>query len=1101
MEKIVLKNIFLLNWYGFAGAGVTIPVDEDLTFITGKNESGKSTILDAFKYAFIGDTEFNKSSGTAKRDLKSYTRCLLDPTNNTYARPAEKYPTVYTHIAMEYQDRLNKKNMVLGIVIETSPGNDITPIRYKIDNATIKDMEFTYMDGYKKVPYSAKKLCEKYHVPQMQVADGLKVFMDAVGLRLSKNYRDDYKRKLRNMMTYKAESRIPEFMKKFVLEEKSVDFKKLKDSKKNIDQLNEDLKNIREEISILDNILKYYNEYENISARLLMDDVKDAYEQILISQHMKEDKEKDLERNDLRISEIKELLPDKEAEKQERFAELTDAQQHLKEIDGQKAIEDEKQKKNRLEQALGAVSKEKDKLHGFQSVVNGILEKHYLDDDEIDEDILSDLEGRKHDVSSKQYAVSVLKEKLESYAQKLDKERGAFDYQLKTCDDKISLLNRRLQTLNKNQINYSNVGEQAALIREINREFERFHIDSAARMACEFVLDIDDAWQNSIESFLNRHRYAIIVEPEYFDIADGILNKSNHKHVELVRTKALCSRELEVYEDAVIHKLKINNPTAKKYFEFWLGRIHAVSNDKVADYDSALSKEGKISRSMAVSYLDFGKLREYCLGLSAVEKTRKIVENDLARERDKEKALLEQIKKNNILRQDLSEYLKSFKDYLYDSAYKLADLQKEITEISQKIQDLQAALKDNKEYITLSARVSEAESNYRQIEQQIKALNEESIRLKSDNKYLCETLKKLEESLQEKEAAIDGMKNEHPEQIDAALEECRRYNYLTIKESKRAVETHARDERRKRELEGTSIPTEQGKYNSRKDPAEYLPVGVENEAEYRKRRKKIQIDDLDTLLTKMKEQTRKYELIFKNDFCTKVYQAAQEALHVTAEINKELRKLSFSTKYEFDIHLLHDGSDYAKILEFSEYLEKTNPKDISQMTLPGIYGYSSSEMDDMEKGIIEIINRLSSKADEDEEILRFSDYRNYLQYEIKISNEDIPDGKLSKQIGYNSGAATQIPYLLILAASLSMFYNQRENCSRLVFIDEPFEKMEDDNIKKMLEFFKQQNFQVILCAPNNKMDSIGSECNTIVPVSKQRKDCMIIGEVKFNGNS
>lgn len=121
-----------------------------------------------------------------------------------------------------------------------------------------------------------------------------------------------------------------------------------------------------------------------------------------------------------------------------------------------------------------------------------------------------------------------------------------------------------------------------------------------------------------------------------------------------------------------------------------------------------------------------------------------------------------------------------------------------------------------------------------------------------------------------------------------------------------------------------------------------------------------------------------------------------------------------------------------------------------------------------------------------------------MQYEITISNEDIPDGKLSRQIGYNSGAATQIPYLLILAASLSMFYNQRDNCSRLIFIDEPFEKMSDDNIKKMLEFFKQQNFQVILCAPSNKMDSIGSECNTIVPVLKIRNEKMLIGKVQFN---
>ena len=60
MAKIALTNIYLVNWYGFVNT--KIPVGKDLTLITGENECGKSTILDAVKYAFTGDSEFNKSS-------------------------------------------------------------------------------------------------------------------------------------------------------------------------------------------------------------------------------------------------------------------------------------------------------------------------------------------------------------------------------------------------------------------------------------------------------------------------------------------------------------------------------------------------------------------------------------------------------------------------------------------------------------------------------------------------------------------------------------------------------------------------------------------------------------------------------------------------------------------------------------------------------------------------------------------------------------------------------------------------------------------------------------------------------------------------------
>lgn len=120
-----------------------------------------------------------------------------------------------------------------------------------------------------------------------------------------------------------------------------------------------------------------------------------------------------------------------------------------------------------------------------------------------------------------------------------------------------------------------------------------------------------------------------------------------------------------------------------------------------------------------------------------------------------------------------------------------------------------------------------------------------------------------------------------------------------------------------------------------------------------------------------------------------------------------------------------------------------------------------------------------------------------MSYEIIVNNQDIKDGKLSKQAGYNSGAGTQIPYTLILSAALSMLYNARVNSTRLIFIDESFEKMSDHNIKRMLDFFKNQNFQVIFCAPPNKTDSIGYECDAIIPVIKIKNENMQIGSVQF----
>ena len=128
MSKIVLRNVQLINWYGFTNT--VVPVAENLTLISGENECGKSTILDAIKYAYTGDTQFNKATsgyntGVGKRNLISYTRCLVDASAGVYARPAEKIPVVYTHIALEYYDQINEKSFVLGVIIETA----VTDIR------------------------------------------------------------------------------------------------------------------------------------------------------------------------------------------------------------------------------------------------------------------------------------------------------------------------------------------------------------------------------------------------------------------------------------------------------------------------------------------------------------------------------------------------------------------------------------------------------------------------------------------------------------------------------------------------------------------------------------------------------------------------------------------------------------------------------------------------------------------------------------------------------------------------------------------------------------------------------------------------------------
>ncbi len=116
------------------------------------------------------------------------------------------------------------------------------------------------------------------------------------------------------------------------------------------------------------------------------------------------------------------------------------------------------------------------------------------------------------------------------------------------------------------------------------------------------------------------------MEPEWFDIADQVLDRSSHKYVELVNTRLLAGKKVKHYEDAVVNKLLIKNEIAQKYFDYWLGGIHAVPEEQVPRYENAMSRSGKLARNMAVTYINTRKNKTFCLGQEAIELNRKHAE-------------------------------------------------------------------------------------------------------------------------------------------------------------------------------------------------------------------------------------------------------------------------------------------------------------------------------------------------------------------------------------------------------------------------------------------------------------------------------------------
>ena len=1112
---ILLKKLRLINWYGFVNE--TAPIGF-FTLIAGKNGNGKSVMLDAIKYAAYGDTVFNKSSESkGSRTLSSYTRGLLDATAGTYMRPASKVPNVYSHIVLEFYDKTEEKSFILGTAIETNAANNCQSYRYVMDRKSLEEVEHVCVENGIARPYTASELQKRYRLTLLNREQGLPRFMQMTGLKLTIDQLPTYLRKLRGIMSYDPNAKIDRFIRESVLEEKNVDFSKLIEARENIERLNDMFSSIQDEIGELEGILAEYDGCESEKNRLLTDDIKISYKKIkgLNGEIERRTREQVLARQKKEeTDQALAVLNDRMGSLDDR---LMDARVSLNQLDSAKMIEEEKRRLAVLEGKKKELALQCRELEDFQTKISEFLHDFLKEGGEAvgsrqrgasltlarclreDKEVLASLCSSGYPAAEKRHAVEELKKLVDAAHEKQIGILVRLDQGLGELGRKLNVQLAIVEECKKHRNAYGQIPEYVGLRDEINKEFAKRGIPEKAQFACEYVIGIsDESWRDAIEAFLGPRRYSILVEPQYYDIADDVLNRSQYKYAHLFNTKLLMRKEIKPEDDSVVHMLEIKNLVAKKYFDFQLGRMHGVKLNEVRNFENAISREGRVSVAMDSFFLRFEKIRAYYLGQKTFELNRIRAEKEMQRLNEEKKQYLEEKKKAEGRKNQLKMDREAFKEYQYDVHRQYQETAAAAKESETQLKRLGKAQQNNREYLELSQTVARLQSEKEAVKNQQDKKLQESSELETTIQVCGGDIDRKAAELKSEEAVFKEFEIKAYFVVQKAVESYEKYleNGKNGPGGLLATETRGRIQRsieqHKKALFGL-----QAAYNAKHADLE-LPTGEEGREIFAARKDRIWMDNLQEVRKKLEEQTRRYEDIFKNEFVLTILKYCRKAREDLKQINSELSRLNFSAKYQFDVHYVKDSSEYARIIEFAEYLderEKLGTAD-GQMTFGMFTSVTDEVGEQLEKDLKQIINRIIEKNSE-ETIARFADYRNYMTYEILISNQILDRAKLSRQTGFNSGAEVQIPYLLILSSALLMIYNQRVNSTRLVFIDEPFAKMDPGNVKLMLEFMKKQKLQVIFCSPD-KTESIGNECEVILPVLRVRADSMLLGIVQFH---
>lgn len=1117
-KKIDLTRVLLINWYGFHYE--IIPFDKSKTYIGGVNQSGKTTILDAIRYAAYGDPVFNVSSGEKMgkkgRTLSSYTLCKKSESEGYY-RNEKEYGTVFTHIALEYYNEDTGLYHVNDTMIETKSETSTETKRFSFpdanhpgDSVRLEDINFfgeaKEKDGsVKKYLYDFREFSENNgKALAMNKKDGLARFMQMNGLRLSDKGIANHARDFRNVVTYDPNARVDRYIKDSVLEVNNVDLSSLRDSKDKVLEVGKTLERVSKECSQLEKIEEIADEYRMYEDRIIRADIKYAYKDYASCKKKYDEACETALLENEEIRRLEERRQDKEKDRNDANDQLISAKAQMQNLSSTAQLNHQgmilDQKKAEAERLDRLFTEARAKALPIRKIAE---RSPWLDEKQ--EEILANILGDDLPSLERRRVLMDVRSRFQERKQKTEEDRAISRIERDRILGELREVNRALSDIEKRNYVPAQAKEYQALRDAINEELGTRGINADARMAYEFVEEIvDEQWRPVIENKLGNKRFTVIVSEEAYDAACDVLKKTPGRRSDyMVKVPELLGMDIEVKKDDLATMLTVAHPIARRYFDYIL-RYKMADVDEVRDYRYALAKNGFQSEGLWLGYLNMNRAGGYCLGINALEYAKAQFTTKKA-ELERE---LDTIKQKIIMYDDAVAELGGDIENItilldtvdLDIAARKEAADKAVAMEQEKYDALDEMHKNDPDYNECLAAQERAQIQYERISEVYEKIREQireherSRDMANRDATECSDLLNGDGTDEHPglEYELEMAKKENPEEAERAIREYDEF-LRTGNDDLDVIEPRTYSDYKGRMGKAeNALVMEQSVYGAQ---FHRFDTGYEAMDQYRARLQRIKTADMDKAMKQFSDAKKEYDLIFKNQFISEIRSRVDNAMELMKRLNRGLRKLNFSTTYRFEFKELDDGSNFAKILSYGNVLKKVSKAHLlsGQESMAG--ASIKAEEAASEAEISEMIEEIISDGEFD----AYEDYRNYMTYDVKLSGPDYPkEASLVRQIGSNSGAGKQIPYTMIMIASLLNTYSTPNASVKLIMFDEAFGKLDSANAKKVIDFVEEIGLQAVYVA-GGRLGDIGECCNTVISVVNQGKHDMRTGVVKFEG--
>lgn len=1072
-----LTRMKLINWHRFNNCTIDFG---DSTLLSGENGAGKSTLLDAIQFVIICSTGyFNKAAHeNGKRKLTGYIRCKTGKENQPYERTGE----ISAHVALEFYEESKDKYFIIGAVVDSASEGQETTVRYLMENTRLSDDLFLYGNQVKSIA--------EFRGSNIDIRQWCKTNVEArkmVTARLGR-IEDKFFRLIPKALAFKPIDDIKDFVYSYVLDEKEVNIEVLRENVRTYQDMERTLDNVKKRMKKLEKIQELHQRlqermerdqmYEYFLKRSDLDLVEGKIRSIDAA---KKNEEVRLEQAKVQL----EMLQKERAEKQEIVTNLRVELRHNQEF---VALEEEKKELERqLEKRRNALQDESELK---KSVAKAAKDSERLlmgvkdaggDSQELISCVreyrtqLQKLDSEANVAALKSLTDDVIHCKQKYFAG-LQGELAKLQIQLKQNHAEREKLNKKISKLKRKKLTYPSGVE--LLTETIQEEFASLGREIQPGVLCEMLEIQDEEWRNAVEGYLNTQRFYVLVEPENFDIALGIYDRLR-KEKKVYGVGLINTRDLENYDTAPAGTLASvvtsQNQYARQYSNMILGKVQMCERyEDLKKYPISITKGCMRYQNRVASAIKPEVFRVPFIGknaftvqlVQAEEEYQKM--NELLENQEKQLAGMNEIL--GLLSTDSDVDIK----YRLDVLHTLGTVDRAIAKCQENIQKL----KENSTLIEKQIQLEELE----------KVLRGLDVSVNSDTEKIGGIRTRIQDLITRKQAFLENEMTEKGKVLslgEAAGDVLNSWNQEYEEAlGKRPVEQFQNEYLGKRR--NNSDRWEKIKDQMINAMVEYktehdfgAAASLEGFSEFQAVYDRLKNSELLDYEEKVQSARHAAETEFQEQFLAKLQENMKLAQGEFKELNKALKGIDFSSeRYEFQFMPSKKYcSYYEMIMDDFNVIQ-------GESLFSGMFHEAHKDV------IEELFERLSVGGENSTQTLEeFTDYRTYMDYDIKIIHDDGTYSYYSKVCEEKSGGETQTPFYVTVAASFVQLYSNNigGEAAGLVLFDEAFNNMDDERIGGVLEFLRRLPLQLIIAAPPDKIQYIGPAMDEIMLVMTDQK--------------